>query len=396
MTDGPIALAGLLAVLLTFTVGVLLVVVVVGVPVLAAGVVAARGWARFERARARVLLGERVPDPPTVTAVPRLADLTDAAGWRAVLYLLVKAPLAGVTSALAICVYGGAGQALTYPLWFSRTPMVFGMYTLDTLPSVLAVVLIGLVLLFAGGWLLLGPLALSRLAVRGLLGPSRLAGRIRALEQARGQAVDASAATLRQIERDLHDGTQARLVTLAMDLGHARELLGDVDDGGPAATRLRATVEAAHRNAQQAVVELRHLVQNIHPPVLDTGLEPALRSLTEALTVPVTLRVELAGRPPPAVETIAYFCAVELLGNMVKHSGADAATVDVTGDRAWMTLRVRDDGTGGAAVRGGVPGGGGTGLAGLAARIGTVDGTLQIDSPSGGPTVVTIGLPMTI
>jgi signal transduction histidine kinase len=233
---------------------------------------------------------------------------------------------------------------------------------------------------------------LSRLAVRGLLGRSR----VRLLEQARGQAVDASAAQLRRIERDLHDGTQARLVTLAMDLGRARELLADIDDGGPAAAQLRGTVEAAHRNAQQAVVELRGIVGSIHPPVLDTGLGPAFESLTQALTVPVTLRVDLADRPAPAVETIVYFCAVELLGNVVKHSRASAVAVDLIDDRRRLTLRVTDDGIGGAAQRGGAPGAGGTGLAGLARRVAAVDGTLRVESPVGGPTVVTVELAMSV
>ncbi|MGW0432421.1 sensor histidine kinase [Micromonospora sp. NPDC003197] len=403
LTDAPVSLVGLVLVVLMLCVGVPLVVIFVGIPMLATGLVGARGWGRFERWRARVLLAERVSEPPSSSLPSELrlvgllrVALSDTVGWRAALYLLVKPPLAAVTTSLGICVYVGAGVALSYPLWFTRAPMVFGSYRVDTTPLVLVVVLIGLVMLTVGPVLLAGPLMLSRLLVRGLLGRSRLDGRVRALEQARGQAVDASAATLRRIERDLHDGTQARLVTLAMDLGHARELLADVDDGGAGVALARATVEAAHRNAQQALVELRGVVSNIHPPVLDTGLGPALQSITQALAVPVSLQVDLAGRPPPAVETIAYFCAAELLGNVVKHSGAETANVDLSGDRRLLRLRVADDGVGGAVLRGGEVGVGGTGLAGLAMRVATVDGTLRIDSPAGGPTVVTITLPMTV
>jgi signal transduction histidine kinase len=402
-TDLPVALVGIVLATVTVGIGVLFVPLFVGIPVLAAGLTGARGWGRFERARAALMLGERVAAPLSPPAEPlRLGQwlrrvFGDVVSWRAVLYLVIRAPLSVVTTGLAFCVYGGAGCALSYPFWYTRTHMSFGSYDVDTWSGALVTALIGVVLVLIGPVVLMGPLMLCRLATRFLLGPSRLDGRVRALEQARGQAVDASATALRRIERDLHDGTQARLVTLAMDLGLARDLLTDADDTSPAATQLRSAVEAAHRNAQDAVVELRGVVANIHPPVLDTGLEPALHSLGQSLSIPVSVEVRLPRRPPPAVETIAYFCAVELLSNVVKHSGASRATVDLTGTRAGLTLRVTDNGTGGAAVRSdGVPGQGGTGLAGLTARVATVDGTLRISSPPGGPTSVAVQLPMSV
>ena len=408
VTDLPVALVGLVLFVVTAAVGLFLVPLFVGIPVLAAGLVGARGWGRFERARAAVLLRMRVAAPAGSPSMETLrlgrwlrTVFGDAVSWRAVLYLVLRGPLAVVTTGVAVCVYGGAGLGLTYPFWYTRTHMSFGSYDVDTVPRVAVAALAGLVLLIVGPLVLMGPLALCRLATRFLLGPSRLDGRVRALEQARGHAVDASATALRRIERDLHDGTQARLVTLAMDLGLASDLLADLlpdaADQSPAAAQLRAAVEAAHRNAQDAVVELRGVVANIHPPVLDTGLEPALHSLAQSLSIPVSVTVRLPRRPPPAVETIAYFCAVELLSNVVKHSGAATASVELTGDRSGLTMRVTDTGIGGAAARSdGVPGRGGTGLAGLTDRVATVDGTLRIDSPPGGPTTVTVRLPQTI
>jgi signal transduction histidine kinase len=393
LTDAPVAAAGLAFVAVVLVSGAALLVVFVGLPVLAGGLAGARALGRVERRRAR-WLGIRVTepvDPPD----GRLRDtLVDPTSWRAVLYVVAKPPLAAVTTLLAVAGYGAAGLGLSYPFWFARTPMVFGSYRMDTAPRVAAVAVLGALALAVTPLLLAGPLTLSRLAVRGLLGPSRLGGRVRALEQARGHAIEVSAAALRRIERDLHDGTQARLVTLAMDLGHARELAVSV--GGPSAGALRATIDAAHRNAQQAVAELRDLVRGIHPPVLDGGLGPALESLTLGLAVPVDLRVELARRPHRAVETIVYFCAAELLANVVKHSDAGTAAVELVGDRRTVTLRVTDDGAGGAAIPSKVDVGGGSGLAGLAVRVAAVDGALHVDSPPGGPTAVTVRLPLVV
>ncbi|GAA0907387.1 sensor histidine kinase [Virgisporangium aurantiacum] len=404
LTDLPVALVGIVLAAVTVSVGIFFVPLFVGILVLAAGLIGARGWGRFERARAAVMLGERVAAPVSPPEEPaRLGRwlrrvFTDLVSWRAVLYMVIRLPLSVVTTGVAVCVYGVAGITVSYPLWYTRTHMSLGSYDVDTAPRAFVTALIGLATLLLGPVVLMGPVTLCRLATRFLLGPSRLDGRVRALEQARGQAVDASATALRRIERDLHDGTQARLITLAMDLSLARDLLTDIDIDAEsaAAAQLRTAVEAAHRNAQDAVVELRGVVANIHPPVLDTGLEPALHSLGQSLSIPVSVDVHVPKRPPPAVETIAYFCAVELLSNVVKHSGALTATVELTGTPTTLTLRITDNGAGGAAVTNGVPGRGGTGLAGLTARVATVDGALRISSPPGGPTTVTVELPTTV
>ena len=205
---------------------------------------------------------------------------------------------------------------------------------------------------------------------------------MRELEQSRSRLVDDSAARLRQIERDLHDGAQAQMVAVTMKLGLAMKKLGGMTDGTGQTDldRVLDLVVAAHRGAKEAIAEMRDLCRGIHPPMLDQGLGMALTSLAA--------RSDLPERPSAAIETIAYFCAAELLTNVTKHSGARHATLEaVHVPGLQLRVRVSDDGRGGARVeaRGG--------LAGLAERIKTVDGRLQLSSPPGGPTVVTIELP---
>ncbi len=213
--------------------------------------------------------------------------------------------------------------------------------------------------------------------------------RVRELEQSRAHVVEDSAARLRRIERDLHDGAQAQMVAVAMKLGLAREKLGGAIDGTaqPDLDRVLELVDAAHRGAKEAIAELRDLARGIHPSVLDHGLGTALTTLAARSDVPVELVVDLPERPSAAIETIAYFCAAELLSNVAKHSGARHATLEAVQVGALLRVRVSDDGSGGARLekRGG--------LAGLAERIRTVDGKLQVSSPPGGPTVVTVELP---
>jgi signal transduction histidine kinase len=214
--------------------------------------------------------------------------------------------------------------------------------------------------------------------------------RVRELEQSRTHLVDDSAARLRRIERDLHDGAQAQMVAVAMKLGLAAKKLGGMTDGTGQTDldRVLELVAAAHRGAKEAITELRDLARGIHPPVLDQGLGIALTTLAARSEVPVELVIDLPERPSAAIETIAYFCAAELLTNVTKHSGARLATLEAVHVPGVLRVRVSDDGCGGARLeaRGG--------LAGLTERIRTVDGRLQFSSPSGGPTVVTVELPL--
>jgi signal transduction histidine kinase len=212
------------------------------------------------------------------------------------------------------------------------------------------------------------------------------AERARELQERRARAVDESAARLRRIERDLHDGAQVRLTALAMTLGEIKENLDEADaadDGG----RTRMLVTTAHRNAKETLAELRDLARGIHPPVLDQGLSAALSLLAETSPVPVELRVSIHDRPSPAIEAIAYFCAAELLANVAKHSGASRAMISVGDQGGRLLMTVTDDGAGNARL---IPGGG---LAGLLERVQTIDGRLDIASPPGGPTIITIDVP---
>jgi signal transduction histidine kinase len=213
------------------------------------------------------------------------------------------------------------------------------------------------------------------------------AERARELEEKRARAVDESAARLRRIERDLHDGAQVRLAALAMTLGEIKESLEQDTAADGDSARIRMLAGTAHANAKQTLAELRDLARGIHPPVLDRGLGAALTALADTSPVPVQVSVHTAARPSPAIEAIAYFCAAELLANVAKHSAASNAAISVSDQPGRLLMTVTDDGAGGARN---VPGGG---LAGLLGRVQTVDGHLSIDSPPGGPTTITIELP---
>jgi signal transduction histidine kinase len=213
-------------------------------------------------------------------------------------------------------------------------------------------------------------------------GPS---DRIRDLEQTRAQVVEDAATRLRAIERDLHDGAQPQLVALAMRLDMARTMLAG--ESPPDLERVVALIDAAHRGATDAIGDLRDLAQGIHPPILDNGLEAALHTVAARSALPVELSVDLPRRPSAAVETCLYFCATELVNNAAKHSGARQVTVEVSERYGAIRLTVHDDGTGGVRL------GGGTGLDGLTERLRAFDGRLDVDSPPGGPSTLTVEVP---
>ncbi|HET7014974.1 MAG TPA: histidine kinase [Streptosporangiaceae bacterium] len=211
------------------------------------------------------------------------------------------------------------------------------------------------------------------------------AERARELTERRARVVNASDARLHRIERDLHDGAQVRLTALALALGEIKE---SVEGDRAADERLRDLVAAAHANAKETLAELRDLARGIRPAVLDRGLEPALAVLAQTSPAQVGLTIHLCQRPSPAIEAIAYFCSAELLANVAKHSEARHVAVSVSdAGQGVLVLTVADDGAGRARL---VAGGG---LDGLRERVQTVDGRLGIDSPAGGPTIVTVELP---
>jgi len=357
----PMALFGFVYVVTVVSTGFFLTFTVIGVPLLAAGLMGARQLGRIERARARALLGVRVDEPsPLPLGGGRSARgqelgffgqlwmaLKDPVGWRTILYDFVRMPWAVLTFTVVL--------VSLFVLWPVLPFVARGLTNVD------------------------------RAMVRGLLSPSdELERRIAELESDRGVVVDTAAADLRRIERDLHDGAQARLVNLAMGLGLAKEKLLE----GQADEHVAAMVEEAHGEVKLALQELRDLARGIHPAVLtDRGLDAALSSVASRCTVPVQVTADLPARPAAAIEGIAYFTVSELLQNISKHSGARNASVDVWRTKDRLLIQVWDDGRGGARLDGG------TGMAGLADRLGAVDGLFVIESPEGGPTTVTAELP---
>jgi signal transduction histidine kinase len=399
----PLALAGFFLTLVGLAFGGALSVTTLGLWLLAVTVRGALALGAVQRGLARRLLGLEIEQPglPAGSGLLgwRRGVLLDRAGWRAVGCALLT-PFTAVFAYAAVVIGYVYGVLLTlHPLlkrWnydtvhgahgsIRRVSLEFFGYQLDSWPRWLIPFAAGLLLLAVAPVLLRYALGPHRALLTVLLGPDAATRRIRTLEETRARAVDDAAATLRRIERDLHDGTQARLVSLAMQLTMIRELV--TTDAAP--DRVLAVVDTARGNATQAITDLRHLVKGIHPPVLDEGLHAALTTLAADSALPVTLTTDIGTRPTPAVETIAYFCAAELLANATKHARATAAAVDVTARDGLLRLRVTDDGQGGAVL------GAGSGLTGLLARVRTVDGTLTCDSPRGGPTVVTVELPHT-
>ncbi|WP_460336141.1 sensor histidine kinase [Actinoallomurus acanthiterrae] len=399
LTSIPLAVPGFCYAVATLALGAGLSVTAVGIPLLALALAGARRFGGLYRAPAGRLLGERVrapasPRPGTGFYGRVQASLGDAAGWRAMAYFLLRLPLAALYLYVVLCAWGWSVVALTYPIqralgWNDMTAqderglirhgLPVGGLHFGTWPRDLVVSAAGVVLLFVAPWAVRAVVLLDRMLIRRLLGASTAAERIRTLEETRASAVDDAAATLRRIERDLHDGAQARLVALAMQLTLMRETAPD----GP----VRELATAAQSTAKAAITELRELVRGIHPPVLDSGLDAALATLVAGAGLPVELRADIPVRPTAAIESIAYFCAAELLTNVIKHSGASRAGIEVVQRDDRLRLKVWDDGSGGAIV------GAGSGLPGLAERIRPVDGLLEVVSPPGGPTTVTVELP---
>ncbi|MFG2929929.1 sensor histidine kinase [Streptomyces achromogenes] len=348
----PVTVIGFTYAFTVLVAGGVLTLTVIGLPLLAVSLLVSRQLGKMERARARKLLEVRVEEPSPLPLGRSGGPvqwvwmaLRDPVGWRTLLYDVIRLPWGILTFVTTL--------TSLFVLWPVLPYLARLMANLD------------------------------RAMVRGLLSPSdELERRIAELESDRGIVVDTAAADLRRIERDLHDGAQARLVNLAMGLGLAKEKL--LEDPDAAA----AMVDEAHGEVKLALQELRDLARGIHPAVLtDRGLDAALSAVASRCTVPVKVSVDLPARPAAAIEGIAYFTVSELLQNISKHSGARTASVDAWRADDRLLLQVRDDGRGGARLDGG------SGMRGLAERLGAVDGLFVVDSPPGGPTVITAELP---
>jgi len=402
-----LAALGFAFVVLTMAAGVFLAITFIGLAVIGLSLRGARGIGTIQRRTALGLLGEEIEEPAAFSPRPGFLGwlqsvLRDRTSWRSVAYVVVKVPLTVFGILTAFSVWFDAFTCLITP-WGGgpSQPKVFGLVRVLFPPGyfsiadpgwihALAILFTGVVLFFAAPWAVRLVVYLDRILMRALLGPDALAIRVRSLENARAQTVDASAATLRRIERDLHDGTQAQLVAVAMRLGMVKEKLADPDHLD--LHQVSELVNDAHRGAKEAIVELRDLARGIHPPALDIGLEGALATLAARNTVPTDLTLALNDRPTQAIEAIAYFCVAELLANVAQHANASQARITCAQHGRWLRLVVRDDGMGGAQLS--RQGSSSSGLSGLAERVHAVDGRFDLVSPLRGPTVVTVDLPL--
>jgi signal transduction histidine kinase len=350
---------------------------------------------RVHRHRMRVTAGVEIPPQPKrgrLTWNGFIAEVRSQPTWRQLGYHVLIAPVLAVAAAVAVMLWPAAVAVIVACAVFWGSPQsapATGAFTSPGNqplhhPVDIILIVLSAATLFAAPWIGSGVRALDIRAARGLLGPSRadeLASRVEQLTETRAGVVDAADAERRRLERDLHDGTQQRLVSLAMNLGMARAQAGSEDEA-------KRAIAEAHEEAKAALAELRDLIRGLHPAVLeDRGLDAALSGVAARMPIPVRLTVDLPRRPAPVIEAVAYFVVSEGLANIAKHSQASEAAVFVqrAGDR--LHVIVTDDGIGGADAAGG------TGLTGLARRAASVDGTFEIDSPPGGPTLLTVDLP---
>ena len=356
-----------------------------------------------QRQRLRATAGIDVPPQPRrpnwLTRDGIAETLRSQAYWRQAGYHYVAGPaLAGAAiAAIGIWVAGSLYAFEYLYVWVLSPDSALRRGTggatsgrplplvLGTIPADVALTVAGVAGLFVAPWLTAAVASLDARVAMALLGPSRaeeLQHRVEHLTETRAGVVDAADAERRRLERDLHDGTQQRLVSLAMNLGMARVQATTAEEA------LRAIAES-HEAAKAALAELRDLIRGLHPAVLeDRGLDAALSGVAARMPIPVRLTVEgLARRPASVVEAVAYFVVSEGLANIAKHAQASQAEVFVqrSGDR--LHVIVTDDGVGGADPARG------TGLAGLARRAESVDGTFEVSSPPGGPTVLSVDLP---
>ena len=371
-----VALAGLAACMAS--------VVGVGLPLLVGVLALARVSGTLFRRPARATLGWTWSPPAPLVArgpVRRVGELLrDGDAWRSLLYCGLKFPLTfvGVYGALVGYVVGALGT--TYPLWWFVPHKFSWPYGHRPWTGTWPLALEGAAMLLAVPWFVRIVVTVDHALVERLLAPNRARARIAGLEASRATLAEDATATLRRIERDLHDGTQARLVALGVALSRLEARVT-----GPEAA---AMVIAARQQVLDALEELREIIRGVHPPALDDGLPTALATLAARGPVPTDLHDELHHRPTDAQAAALYFTAAELLTNVARHAGAGHARVEISDTAERIRLVVRDDGRGGASLSSA-----GTGLAGVERRIRALDGTMTVDSPPNGPTTITVTLP---
>ena len=365
-----------------------------GVPVAWIAFMVARGLGRIERSRANAFAAEPIADPiPPLTRTTWLGRLSERLRskprWREIGYLFALLPVGTIGYALTAAAWGGSLALAALPAYVGHLPGESAKFYFFEIGQdggawlAMAVGIVGLV--YIAPWITMGIASAEHSMARALLGPTHeaeLAAQVTLAETGRTAAVDSAESERRRIERDLHDGAQQRLVALAANLGAAREKLEQEPEEG------REMVAVAHEEAKAALAEIRDLVRGIHPVILeDRGLDAALSAVVARSPVPVALDVQVAKRPPPAVESAAYFVVNETLTNIARHAHATRAHISIAraGDR--LVVEVRDDGIGGADTTGG------SGLQGLRDRVAGLGGSMYVISPAGGPTTISVELP---
>jgi len=387
----PIGIATFTVVVTGWSVSLGLAITLIGLPLAMATIYVSRWMACIEQRRAALVLGEPIPGvykSPSGVFLNRLKALfSDPSTWKDLAWHLLLLPVGIAGFTIAVTAWSAALGLLSMPAWWwalpESDPTELGLFQVDSWGYAWLCVAIGLLLLPLAAALVRGTAAASGALSRIVLGPSRrqLEERVEVLAQTRAGAVDAAAAELQRIERDLHDGAQARLVALALDLGMAEERFERDPEGA------RELVEKARGEAKLAMGELRDLARGIRPALLsERGLAEAIGALAARTSLPTNVDVDLDGRLPPPVELAAYFTVAEALTNAVKHARARSAKVRLWRENGRLRIEVRDDGLGGADPNG-------HGLDGLNKRLAALDGTLAIASPKGGPTVLYAEVP---
>lgn len=398
LLDLPMGIAWFTVTVTLMSMSIGLAITVIGLPLLAATILVGRSFGVVDRWRASVLLDTTIlmPQPYRLSGTlwqKMRTAFGDRPGWKGLLYGVIMLPWGVMMFGLTVTVWATAWAMTLFPTfaWASPDDQPFGpRYVLTgwgRVGSIIGVSVVGVVLLALTPRLVHAMAMADAWLVRLLLSRGReevLEERVSELRESRDASVESAAGELRRIERDLHDGAQQRLVGLAMDLGIAKDHLRASND--PKAIEL---VGRAHDEAKHAIVELRDLVRGIHPAVLtDRGLDAAVSGLVARCPVPVDLHSDLPRRLSPAVEATAYFVVAEALTNVAKHSGARRATVRLAEVDGRLLVDVTDDGHGGALDSGG------GGLGGLRDRVHGAEGQLVISSPAGGPTSITVELPV--
>lgn len=387
--SGVLGILWFIVAVVGFTVGVSTLIVLIGVPILATTIAVFVWGANLERARVRTFLGINIPSP--------YADLPNDGGrikrgwrrvrspvvWRDIAYLLILFPVGLIEMSIALA-----------PLQFIIAPFVtlaggdiqILLWNVESFEESLFALFVGLVLLVPLSMLINLLAMLHGEFAKRLLAPSIeeiLTERVEELTESRSAVMKAMYLERRRIERDLHDGAQQRLVSMAMDLGRARDRMESDDTEGA-----KELLIQTHEESKVVLKELRDLVRGIHPAVLsDRGLDAAISAIAGRSTIPVGVEVDLPTRQPDEVEGTAYFVVVEALTNIAKHSHATEANVSISRNGSWLRIEISDNGLGGADPTRG------TGLSGLKDRIQALDGRMRVESPAGGGTRVVVEIP---